>query len=92
MEALNKKVDEIDARLRVVEQNNTGITATLTHFTSTVDNFIETLKIHEEKEDKRFEKFEIELSRLSRFAYIGIGGIMLFQLLVSVGVISFGGK
>ena len=92
MEALTKRVDEIDARLRVVEQNNSSITATLSHFTLAVDNFINTLKSHEEKEDIRFEKFEKELSKLSKFAYIAIGGIMLFQLLVSVGVLSFGAK
>ena len=91
MQALTKRVDDIDSRLRAVEQNNSSIATTLTHFTSTVDNFITTLKEHEEKEDSRFSKFEIELSRLSKFAYIAIGGIMLFQLLVSTGILTFGG-
>ncbi len=87
MEALNQRVDEIDARLRVVEQNNTGIAATLTHFTSTVDNFISTLKTHEEKEDVRFEKFEKKIEYLTKVSYFGLGALAIIQFLVSNNIL-----
>jgi len=91
MEALTKRVDEIDSRLRIVEQNGSSITTTLNHFTSTVDTFIDTLKTHEEKEDIRFEKFEKTIASLQKFAYIGIGALAVFQFLVSNKIITFGG-
>jgi len=92
MEALKTKVNELDARVRLLEQDNSKIIATLEHFTSSVDNFIQTLKDHEKKEDKRFEKLETELSKLARVAYIGIGGLAIVQFLIANGIIALGGK
>ena len=91
MEALAKRLDEIDARLRLVEQNGSSITSTLTHFTTTVDNFIETLKTHEQKEDVRFEKFEKKLETLTKVAYIGLGALTVIQFLISNKILIFGG-
>lgn len=92
MEALNKRVDDIDARLRAVEQSNSSIATTLENFNTTVSNFLTSLESHEKKEDKRFEKFETELKVLARVAYIGIGGLIIIQFLIANDFISMGAK
>ena len=88
---LEKRVDDLDSRVRALETSEAGVLSTLTHFTKSVDSFISKLEKHEAKEDKRFETFEKEIKTLARFAYIGIGAIVLFQFLVSAKIISFGG-
>ena len=91
MEALEKRVEDMDTRLRIVEQSNSSIATTLTHFTATVDTFINTLKTHEEKEDKRFEKFENTIANLQKVAYIGLGALAILQFLIANGIVKFGG-
>ena len=90
MEALNQKINEIDTRLRIVEQSNMGLSTTLSHFTATLDTFIVTLENHEKKENIRFEKFETTISSLQKFAYVGIGGLILLQFLIANKIIMFG--
>jgi len=85
------RLDDLDKRVRTLEQDNSKILSTMEHMSSTLDNFTKSLDKREENDSKRFEKFEDSQSSLSKFAYIGIGGLLLLQFLMSSNILSLGG-
>lgn len=84
---IKNKIIEIDSRLRIVEQDNSKIVATMENLTKTLTDFVGRLDKREDEENKRFEKFETSITYLQRLSYIGIGALALAQFLVANGFI-----
>ena len=72
------KLDELDKRVRILENGNTELTGTLTHLSKSFDEFILKSDAREERENARF-------NRLTNIAYFGMGSLAVIQFLVSNG-------
>lgn len=77
---METKLDKLDERVRELETSNVDLKSTLNHLTESFNTFIVKLDKREEVETSRFNK-------LTNIVYFGIGGLTLFQFLVSNGII-----
>jgi len=80
---IETKVDNIEERLRTLENNSSTVNETMKHLTKSFDDFIEKLDTREAKEKDRFNK-------LTNIVYLGIGGLVVFQFLVANNIIKVG--
>ena len=86
------RIDNLDQRVRLLEQDNGKVLVTMEHLSNTLDSFTASLNTREENDSKRFEKFEVTQQSLTKFAYIGIGGLLFLQFLISSKILSVGGQ
>jgi len=82
-----QRLDELDTRIRKLEQDNSSTLSTMQHFTTSMDNFVKRLDKREDDEVKRFNKFVATISSLTKLVYIGMGALAIIQFLVSNNLI-----
>jgi len=83
MTDLANRVDKLDDRLRIIENSNSTLNETMKHLSHSLDNFVDKLDKREQSDNARFNK-------LTNIVYIGIGGLIVFQFLLTNGLVKLG--
>ena len=81
---METKIDNLDIRLRIIEANNSASNETMKHLAKSLDEFVIKLEKRELLENAKY-------SKLTGIVYLGVGGLIVFQFLLTNGLIKIGG-